>query len=340
MKFALPEFLYLLPVAWAFIAWGILRVARRRQVLLKKFTGSSSGDWAESGASRNRERWDHVFFTVMISALLITLARPVYFARDNRDELQGAPYIVALDISRSMLAQDVEPTRYGAAAIALDRFFAEARGEHAGLVTFAGVAYLNAPLTFDMLALRTILQYVNPQTSADPGSSISSALDRAARFFRSNAIPERTIVLITDGEELNDQSINLARRLHRNEGMTIHTIGVGTRSGAMIPGQREGLNAVPRAVVTKLDESNLRRIANAGGGNYYPLGSNGEGLRRLRAEVLKPLAEKLARNDLRNYHEAFHAPLAAAILALLARLAIGADRVVRRRPLPSILNVK
>jgi len=337
VKFAAPEFLYLLPIAWAFIVWALVHRARRRRALLERFTGAQPGEWAETGASRARVRWDAFYFALAGSALLVALARPVYFAPDNRDELQGVPYLVALDASRSMLANDAEPNRYLAATTALDRFFAEARNDQAGLITFAGVAYLNAPLTFDMTALRTILHYVNPQTLSDPGSSLGLAIDRAGRFFRSNSIPERTLILISDGEELDGQSITLARRLRRDEKLTIHTIGVGTPAGAQISGSRDNTG---RPVISKLDESNLRRIANAGGGNYYRLGHNSDGLRRLREEVLRPLAEKMARNDLRNYHEAYHAPLAAAIIALLAKLAIGADRFVKRRPLPAILTTK
>jgi Ca-activated chloride channel family protein len=266
----------------------------------------------------------------------------MYFDKDDRSELQGAPYVVALDASRSMLATDVEPNRYGAAVQALDRFFATAKNDHVGLITFAGVAYLNSPMTFDMMALRTILSYINPQALVDPGSSMTSALDRAARFFRSNAIPERTLILISDGEELEGQSVALARRLHQREKITIHTIGVGTETGAQIPAWRTGAyhpnNGAAREITTKMDESNLRRIANAGGGEYFRLGQNGEGLRRLREQVLAPLAEKMARNDLRNYHEGFYVPLAVAMLALLLKLAFGGDRVLRRKSLPSILN--
>jgi Ca-activated chloride channel family protein len=337
VKFAIPEFLYLIPLAWAFIAWAKLRNARRRRLLVEKFAGGKDQAWAESGSSKARRRIDTLLFAVVITALLATLARPMKFSPDDRKELQGASYLIALDASRSMLANDVEPSRYGAAAIALDRFFADAKSEHVGLITFAGVAYLNSPLTFDMMALRLILSYIDPHALVDPGSSMTSALDRAARFFRSNSIPDRTLILISDGEELEGQSVALARRLHREQKITIHTIGVGTTAGAPIPSSR-GKTSGQREIITKLDEANLRRIANAGGGEYFRLGQNGEGLRRLRQEVLGPLAEKLARNDLRNYHEAYYAPLAVALAALLARLAFGGDRVARRRPLPSILQ--
>jgi Ca-activated chloride channel family protein len=342
VKFAIPEFLYLIPLLWVFVASAAASNSRRRRKLVEKFAGGRDLEWAQSGSSKVRRGLDLFLFAITATALLVTLARPMYFAKDDRSELQGAPYIVALDASRSMLATDVEPSRYGAAAIALDRFFAESKSDHVGLITFAGVAYLNSPMTFDMMALRTILSYVNPHALVDPGSSMTSALDRAARYFRSNNIPERTLILISDGEELEGQSVALARRLHRVENMTIHTIGVGTPGGAPIAAWRNGTyrsgNNNTREIVTKLDEANLRRIANAGGGNYYRLGQNGEGLRRLREEVLRPLAEKMARNDLRNYHEAFYVPLAVAMLALLVRLGFGGDRSPRRKPLPSILN--
>jgi len=343
MKFAVPEFIYVLPVILLFVAFGFWKSARTRQRLLKKFAGGKLQSWMETGASRPRARVDQFLFVVMLVGLLVTLARPMYFSKDDRSELQGAPYLIALDASRSMLATDIEPSRYAAAEIALDRFFAETRSDHIGLITFAGVAYLNSPLTFDMTALRTILSYVDPNTLIDPGSSITAALDRAGRFFRSNSIPERTLILISDGEDLDAAgAVNMARRLRR-ENVTIHTIGVGTPTGAAIPAWRGGAygiatNRAGREIISKLDEPNLRRIANAGGGKYHRLGPNAEGLRRLREEELTPLAEKLARNDLRNYHEAYYAPLAVALLALLARIALAASRFTSKpKPLPNIL---
>jgi len=308
-------------------------------VLFQQFAGPES-HWSDAGFSGKRKVLDTVLTFLVFTGLMLALARPLYFQFDERSELNGAPYLIALDASRSMLAADVRPTRYGAATNALDHFFAETKGDRIGIVTFAGVGYLNAPLTFDTTALRTILSYINPLTLSDPGSSISAALDRAARFFTSNNLPQRTLIVISDGEDLDGKSLNLARKLHRDNGITVHTVGVGTATGARIPSQRGGAvtNATGFVVVTKLDENNLRRIANAAGGRYYRLGNNGEGLRELREEVLRPLAEKAARNELENYSEGFFLPLALAIAALLAKLVLGADRVVRRRPLPGILQ--
>ncbi len=340
MRFAAPLFLYALPVVWLVLGVWLWLARRRRRVLFQQFAGPES-QWSDAGFSGKRKTWDTVLTFVVFTGLMLALARPLYFQFDERSELNGAPYLIALDASRSMLAADVRPTRYSAATNALDHFFAETKGDRIGIVTFAGVGYLNAPLTFDTTALRTILSYINPLTLSDPGSSISAALDRAARFFTSNNLPQRTLIVISDGEDLDGKSLNLARKLHRDHAITVHTVGVGTATGARIPSQRGGAvtNATGFAVVTKLDENNLRRIANAAGGRYYRLGNSGEGLRELREQVLRPLAEKAARNELENYREGFFLPLALAIAALLARLVLGADRVVRRRPLPGILQV-
>lgn len=339
MIIAAPVFLYILPLVWAAMAWALRRSEKRRRALLKEFASNTS--WPE--ISKKRLRIDRGLLFFGVTMLFLTLSRPMIFHDDDRDEMQGAPYLIALDASRSMLAVDVQPTRYENSIEALDTFFAETRGDHIGLLTFAGVAYLNSPMTFDMRALRTILRYIDPYNMSDPGSSITSAIDRAGRFFRSNSIPERTLIIISDGEDLEGSAVPLARKLHRDEKVTIHTIGVGTATGAGIPALRtEAMvtNSYGRFVVTKLDESNLRRIANAAGGRYYPLGQNGWGLRQLRQEVLIPLADKMARNDLQNYREAFYAPLLVAAAAFAAKLLLAADRFTRKRPLPAIAQSK
>lgn len=339
MKWVHPGYLYALPLVWlalwAVWKWGAIR-ARRRMDL---FTGGAK-TWSDPGYVRRVRTLDALLGLVMATGLFLTLARPLLFQSDERSELQGTPYLLALDASRSMLATDVRPSRYSAATNALDRFLQETRADRIGLITFSGVGYLNAPMTFDTVSLRTILGYVNPNALSDPGSSIASALDRAVRFFTSNAIPQRTLIVISDGEELDGQAVALARKLFRDQKMHVHTIGVGTAGGARIPGNRGGgvTNSAGQEILTRLDENNLRRIANAAGGRYYPLGSQGEGLRRLREEVLKPLAEEAARNDLANYREVYGVPLALALLALVGRLWIGADRVMRPRVPTSIVS--
>lgn len=343
MRFAQPLFLYALPVLWLVLGMVFYVAQRRRRELTQKFLGAESHRWADSGVLPVRQKWDRILWFVILTATFVTLARPLVFQQDERSELQGAPYIIALDASRSMLATDVKPSRYSVATNALDTFFAETKADRIGLITFSGVAYLNAPLTFDTTALRTILGYVNPHALVDPGSSLASALDRAGRFFTSNALPKRVLVIISDGEDLDNQTLTLARKLHRDHQLVVHTIGVGTATGTRITSSRwsgNARNAAGQEVVTKLDETNLRRLANATNGKYYRLGMNGEGLRQLRREVLLPLAEDAARDDWQNYREVFYYPLSLAILGLVIKLRVGADRFAKKRVLPSILRTE
>jgi Ca-activated chloride channel family protein len=192
-----------------------------------------------------------------------------------------------------------------------------------------------------MNAIRTTLRYLDPELMNDAGSSLASAVDRAGRYFVSNNIPQRVVILVTDGEDLDGKLLPTARRWAR-EGVKVCCIGVGTPTGGKVPlnrwnpGAGAAKNTFGQEVMSRLDESNLQRLAAATGGRYYRLGDRGEGLQRLRKEFLNPLAETAAREDLENYQEGYQAPLAVALLALVARVILAGDRARRVIPLPAI----
>lgn len=340
MKFGHPILLLAAPLL-ALGTWFLLRAAHARSSRrLQDFAGGPK-PWADPGHAAARRRWDALLLAAAIGLVTLALARPLAFRQDEKSELQGLPYLVAIDTSRSMLAADVRPSRWFAATNALDRFLASAGNDRAGLLSFAGVAYLNAPLSFDMNAIRTTLRYLDPELMNDAGSSLASAVERAGRYFASNNIPQRVLILVSDGEDLEGNLIPAARRWAR-DGLKVCTIGVGTPTGAKVPLHRyapqagAARNTFGQEVVSRLNESNLQRIAAATGGKYYRLGDNGDGLRRLRSEFLKPLAESAAREDMKNYTDLFQLPLALAVAALVARTLVGADRFRRPQPLPSI----
>ena len=341
MKFAHPEFLYALPV-FLLVLIGVWRFGHRRVSEARTtFAGvGSSGSWARSGGSPTRRLMDLCLALMSVAFLVLALARPLWFRRASEEELQGVPFIVALDASRSMLASDVKPNRYGAASNALDHFFAENRADRIGLITFSGVAYLNSPLAYDMTSLRTILRYIQPEDYIDPGSSLTQAIERAGRYFVSNNIPQRVLVLISDGEDLEGRPVEVARRYNRDFGLKICTIGVGTAAGANVPAARNmpGVvtNTFGQRVVTRLNEGMLQRIASATGGRFYRLGETGEGLQLMRKEFLAPLAETAARENLQNYRELFQIPLALALICMIFKLFLSANRFVNRPSLPSI----
>lgn len=336
MRFGLPWVLWATPFLLAGMAGVAWAARRRREALTAAFAGGPGRRWAETGADARRGRLDTALLLVTAAGLLVALARPLWFRHDDKSELTGVPYLVALDASRSMLANDMRPSRWYRATNGLDRFLAVAGNDRVGLISFSGVAYLNAPLSFDMNAVRTTLRYLDPELMNDAGSSLASAVDRAGRYFASNDIPVRVVVLVTDGEDLDGNLLPTARRWAR-EGVKVCAIGVGTTAGAKVPMNRWNPNAgtakntFGQEVVSRLDEGNLQRLAAATGGRYYRIGERGEGFDRLRSEFLQPLAESSAREDLKNYREAYQVPLAVAALALVARVLLGADRARRPR---------
>jgi Ca-activated chloride channel homolog len=329
MRFAEPAWLAAAPIMLLGLRLAFRRSDARRRTLLASFVGDASRSFAASNANPKFIILSRVLKSAAVAALAVALARPMIFRRAEPLELQGIPYLVALDASRSMLARDVPPSRWAAATNALDRFLSKSKGDRVGLVTFAGVAYLNAPLTFDTYALRSMLHYLDPNSIEDAGSSLASAIERASRYFESNHVDRRLLLVISDGEDLAGSPLEVARRAARKTGLKICTVGVGTATGAKVPLDRYGRasrNAFGQEVLTRLNESNLERLAAITDGQYFRIGRNGEGLDTFRREVLTPMAESAARDDLRNYKPFFEIPALVALACLVGDIFIGSDR--------------
>jgi Ca-activated chloride channel family protein len=342
VKFAYPLYLWMAPCA-AVAAWFFLiHRARRRDRFRAQFAGGAGRAWSEPGRIRWRRRAELVLVPASVGLLFLALARPLLYKHSEQSELQGIPYMIALDASRSMLVRDVRPNRWGAATNALDHFIADARNDRVGLITFSGVANLNAPLSFDPEAIRTLIRFTSPEHfDPDPttaGSALGKAIDRAGRYFATNQIFPRILIMVSDGEDFDGELFTVARQWARS-GMHICPIGVGTASGGKVPPSPwngPARDALGQEVTSRMIESNLQRLAAATGGRYFRLGDHGEGLDQLRAEYLKPMAQKAARSDLQNYDNWFQLPLAAALACMVGALYIGADRFRSPAVLPAI----
>ncbi len=214
--------------------------------------------------------------------LFVSLARPQWGANWEEAETRGIDIMIALDTSRSMLAEDISPNRLERSKLAILDLLNSLQGDRIGLIAFAGNAFLQCPLTLDYQAFRQTLAAIDTNSIPVGGTDVAAAIDEANAYFEASG-NEKILILITDGEDLEASGILKARESSK-EGMRILTVGVGSTKGELIPvrnalGETEYLrDASGKPVSTSLDEQTLKKIAEVSQGLYTPLGSSGSGL--------------------------------------------------------------
>jgi len=328
--FEAPRWLLLAVVAPLLLAWLHRRAAVKRkqqlaQIASPRFVG-------ELAASHSPARRGFKNFLLLLAFMFagIALARPQWGELKSTGQYLGEDVVFVLDSSYSMLSTDVRPNRLQRAKLAIADFVRTHGRGRVGLVAFAGSAFLQCPLTLDYDAFETALQSVDEKTMPIPGTDIGRALQEANHAMEKNS-RRKLVVLLTDGEDLEKGGVATAKSLATN-GVVIFTVGIGTPAGSEIQmlnpaGQLELVrDAKGEAVRSRLDEKTLTAIAAATGGNYYPLGSLGEGLAKVRSavETLDRSAElKHARS---RGLERFYWPVAALLVLLVAESLIGTRR--------------
>lgn len=336
MSVAEPIWLFLLPVVSGGLAllyaWGSARRKRRLQLL----AAPSLLPGLTATACSARRRWKIVLNIVALSLLVLALARPQwgYEWRENRS--RGLDIIIAVDVSQSMLAEDLPPTRLERAKLAVRDFVEQLPGDRVGLVAFAGEAFLQCPLTTDYGAFFQTLDTLEAGVIQQGGTDLARAIDAAQAAFGED-VPQPVILLLTDGEDLEASGVERAREA-ANDGVLICTVGLGSLEGALIPVPSDGgqvrylRDADGHPVQTKLDEETLRAIATASQGQYVNLSQHPAGLDRISRETLDLLPERELQNQPQRVPiDRFVWPLAAAVLLLLGESLLGE----RRSPRPA-----
>lgn len=257
-----------------------------------------------------------------VAAMALALARPQWGEHPLAEQqLAGEDVMFVLDCSKSMWSMDVAPNRIERARLALLDFVRHRSGGRVGLVAFSGGAFLQCPLTSDYGAFADALMAVDDKTISVPGTDIGLALAESVKTMAKDS-HHKVVVLLTDGEDLERGGVEAAVKLAK-AGVVIYTIGVGTPAGSEIQmvndqGQTELLRDKDGAVVSShLDETTLRDIARATGGNYFPLGPLGEGLTRVRAAVTEMAARSDADHAKQLGVDRFHFPIALALVGLV-----------------------
>ena len=274
--------------------------------------------------------WRTVLFCLGFFCFVIGLARPLLGAKLVERETKGAEIMICLDVSNSMLAQDYSPDRLSRAKLAISRIVDRLQGDRIGLIIFAGTSFVQLPITTDYVSAKMFLNSIDTQSIPVQGTAIGEALQTAAKSFSLQSEKSRAIIVITDGENHEDDAVDMARQV-AGTGIRIYTIGVGSLQGQPIPKDGDLMKDKDgNIVVTRLDEETLKRIASVGGGAYVHAGGEEFGLNPILDEIRKLEDERFNSVVFEEYDEQYMYFFAAALLFFVLEMLIGKRRPKRR----------
>lgn len=324
-RFANPEYLYLMLLLPVMTAIFILNQVRRRNSLKKLGESAIIGRLIPE-ISRIRPVIKFTFLLIANSAVILMLARPQFGSRLEEIKKQGVEVIIALDVSNSMLAEDIQPDRLTRAKQAISKLVDNLENDKIGLIVFAGDAYTQIPITTDYISAKMFLSTINPEMVPKQGTAIGAAINLAERSFSPGEGKSKAIIIITDGENHEDDPVSEAEAASK-EGIIIHTIGIGSNEGVPVPvvtaGRRDFLKDPDGAtVITKLDEEILKKIAISAGGNYIRASSSSIGLDELFSDIRKMKKDDLESTMYTEYNDQFQVFAALSLFFLILEIII------------------
>jgi Ca-activated chloride channel homolog len=272
-----------------------------------------------------------------LALAIVSLAQPRWGYTFEDVKRRGLDLLIAVDTSRSMLSNDVQPNRLDRVKLAIQDLIGQLQGDRVGLIAFAGRAFLQAPLTIDYDAVVEALSDLDTKTIPEGGTNISSAITLATQSFGKSAMGNRALVVFTDGEELSGDAVKTAKEA-ADAGVRIFTVGVGTPQGSLIPvtgddGQTAFVkDSSGQVVKSKLDDKRLREIAQATGGFYLHLENGPRSMQQIQNEGLaKMQAAEMDVRLSRRPIERYEWPLGAALMALALSILIPERKRERQR---------
>lgn len=316
-RFAEPAYLYLLLIIPILVAVFIVyRRARKRR--LKRFGNLEVISSLMPEASYKRVRNKFILLQTAILLLIFALAQPQIGAKLREVKRQGVEVMLAVDVSNSMLAEDFTPNRLERTKNAVRQLIDKLEKDRVGMVVFAGNAYIQLPVTSDYVSAKSFVSSLSTQMVPQQGTSVSRAIDLAARSFSEQSERSRAIILITDGESHDDDPLAAAQKA-KDQGIVIYTVGVGTPAGAPVSINGEMIkDENGEIVVSKLDEQTLQQIAVLTGGAYVRATDKSVGLDMILSEIDKMQKQEFNALVFEEYADQFHYAAFLALLFLLA----------------------
>jgi len=327
-QLAHPQFLYLLLLIPLWVLIFVYAQSRKKKAL------SDFGDLSLvmrllPEYSGTRQIFKFILWSIAWMLIVIGMSDPQTGSKLEKIKRKGVDMVFALDVSNSMMAQDITPNRLERAKQAIIHLLGKLENDRVGLITFAGKAYVQMPLTTDYSATRLFLSNINPGMIPVQGTAIGDAIETSASSF-GNTKQSKAIIIITDGENFEDDATGAARSA-ASKGIRVYTIGIGLPEGAPIPmysgstqiGYKK--DASGATVITRLNESMLQEIAKAGKGIFVRANNSQSGVQEVFDQINKLEKSEYSEAYFSDYEDRFQFFILAALILILSEVLI-ADR--------------
>lgn len=321
-RFENPAFLYLLIIIPVIIVIRFLEM-RKRKLKLKKFGDLSLLKQLMPDVSSSRKSLKFWLMIAALALLIVMLARPQMGTKISQEKRKGIEVIISLDISNSMRAEDVVPSRLDKSKMLVENMVDNFTNDKVGLVVFAGDAFIQLPITSDYVSAKMFLQNTDPSLIATQGTDLAGAIELSSKSFTQQDKVGRAILIITDGEDHEGGAIEAAEKARKN-GIRVFVLGVGSTKGSPVPDGNGGYmkDNSGQEVISVLNEEMCKQVAQAGGGAYIHVDNTSLAQRQLNDELTKLQKGDISSVVYSEYDEQFQAVGILVLILLIIEMLI------------------
>lgn len=321
-RFENPAFLYLLIIIPVIIVIRFLEM-RKRKLKLKKFGDLSLLKQLMPDVSSSRKSLKFWLMIAALALLIVMLARPQMGTKISQEKRKGIEVIISLDISNSMRAEDVVPSRLDKSKMLVENMVDNFTNDKVGLVVFAGDAFIQLPITSDYVSAKMFLQNTDPSLIATQGTDLAGAIELSSKIFTQQDKVGRAILIITDGEDHEGGAIEAAEKARKN-GIRVFVLGVGSTKGSPVPDGNGGYmkDNSGQEVISALNEEMCKQVAQAGGGAYIHVDNTSLAQRQLNDELTKLQKGDISSVVYSEYDEQFQAVGILVLILLIIEMLI------------------
>jgi len=320
IKFENIQYLYLLFLLLPMVALFVYYIFWRKRAIAK-IGQSALVLRLMPDKAKGKHYVKFVFILLAFISIVISLANPQYGIKYEPVKRKGIDVIIAIDVSNSMLAEDVKPSRLERAKLLVSRLIDKMRDDRVGLIVFAGNAYLQMPLTIDHTAGKLFLSTINTGMVPTQGTAIGDAIRLSMQAFGQDEKKYKALIIITDGEDHEEEALAAVEEAAA-EGIVVHTVGVGSPQGAPLPIYKNGVqidfkkDQSGNIVLSKLNETVLQQVAIKGNGEYFRLASGSEEVNQLLLKISTMEKKEIEEREFTDFDDWFQITIGIALVLL------------------------